>query len=347
MDYQDKLAKVIFNLKEERKLTRKGHKSKVTFDDASFTRVRIDETIKILLILQDDEKILKITEALEPLETLDPYEQENDGNYDNIETISVELTEEFDNWYKNYLIKQKSQPRNLDWLNLLKVLDVCSDIDQQLQITEKDTVIIPSFPYPYTGRFLELFPTDNIGTRKTYQQHRWEGSQYLLKQKIATDVKGQPPQVSGYGKIIIKINLVAFYDFYTIIKNEFDNQKKSFNKKTEKLTSVSPQSKASWSDDFQWDNKCFVFGKLGKICFQSKDRKHLFKTLTDKKGGWAKISELKGNKDDKYLRATIGQIKARLPKTAKKYISVVSTPEDNLDNKPNEGAYRIKYIPKP
>ena len=57
MDYQDKLNKVIFKIKEERKLTRKGHKTKVTFDDTSFTRVRIDEIVKILLILQDDEQI--------------------------------------------------------------------------------------------------------------------------------------------------------------------------------------------------------------------------------------------------------------------------------------------------
>jgi len=70
-------------------------------------------------------------------------------------------------------MNQKSKPENIDWLNLLKALDVCSDIDKQLQVARTNYVSIPSFPYPYIGRFLELFPYDTIGTRKTYQQYRW------------------------------------------------------------------------------------------------------------------------------------------------------------------------------
>jgi hypothetical protein len=96
MTYDEILDKVIYKLKEERDLTRKGHKTKVTFTDSSFTKVRIREICKILLQLQDDEGIVKILDALQPIETV-PTEQiinpSDNDDYDGVEEITAEAGE--------------------------------------------------------------------------------------------------------------------------------------------------------------------------------------------------------------------------------------------------------------
>lgn len=242
MTYEEKLQKIVSRLKHERDLTRKDHKTKVIFDDSSFgfTDVRIRDICKILLKFQDD-GIVKILNALQPIETVSTEQiinpSDND-DYEFVEEITVELGEEFDDWYEKYLLRQKSKPENLDWLNLLKVFDVCSDIDQQIQMTRNATVTIPSFPYPYIGRFLELFPYDSVGTRKSYQQHRWEGTQYLLKEGMALEADYDSDNVLGYGNIVIRIDPVKFDDFYKAIKAEFEKRKKSFDKAEEKPKTI-------------------------------------------------------------------------------------------------------------
>ncbi len=233
MTYEEKLQKVVLKLKEERELTRKGHKTKVVFNDQSFTKVRIREVCKVLLKLQDDEKAVTILDALQPLETV-PTEQiinpTDTDDYEFVEEITVEIDEKFDQWYETYLIREKSKPENLEWFNILKILDICSDINQQLQITKNTTLLIPSFPYPYLGRFLELFPTDNIGTRKIYQQHRIEAAQYLQKEGIASEVSYKDASGFGYGNIAITINIVKFNDFFVKINQEFEKRKPQPNK---------------------------------------------------------------------------------------------------------------------
>ncbi len=344
MLYEDKLDKVIFKLKEERKITRKGHKAKVSFDDASFTRVRIDEIVKILLILQDDEKILKIIDAFEPVETADPYDQVKNDNYEGVDTIIVELTENFDNWYKNYLLRRKSNLSSLDYINLLRIYDVVIDIDRQIQISNKTTVKIPIMATVI--KFRSLFPVDTIGSRNEYCDNRLSGIKYLKNKGIIDDYSHGRDNWDTI--ITISVSLGKFEEFHQQIKKEFEVRKDNKQKK-EKQTIVKTKEadkKTKWSDDFQWDNKSFIFGKYGKIDFTSKDRIHILKVLTNKKGKWATISELKGNKDASYVRSTIKHIEDRLPEKAKKHISIPSTTEDDFENKPNEGAYRIKFLPK-
>ena len=145
----------------------------------------------------------------------------------------------------------------------------------------------------------------------------------------------------------VSLKLSKFNDFYEAIKDEYikrnkenDGSEKPQNTPTKINREVSEE--AVWSDDFRWEGNDFVFGEYGSIPLQSKDRKYLFKALTDKKGGWTTISELKGNKDAGYVRSTIKQIEDRLPEKAKEHIKIVSTQEDDSIEKPNAGAYRIK-----
>jgi hypothetical protein len=236
MTYEEKLALIIDEIVEARKRARVGQPAKIFVDKKSglLKAIILPEIYEILLKLQDDTKILTIKDRPVSLKSLSEREilDENEDHF------LIDILDGFDDWYANYLMQQKSKPENLDWLNLLKVFDVCSDIDQQIQMTRNATVTIPSFPYPYIDRFLELFPYDSIGTRKSYQQHRWEGTQYLLKEGIALEANYDSDNMLGYGNIVIRINLVKFDDFYKAIKAEFEKRKKSFDKTEEKPKTI-------------------------------------------------------------------------------------------------------------
>jgi len=118
-----------------------------------------------------------------------------------------------------------------------------------------------------------------------------------------------------------------------------DNKSKQNNLKKD-----SPK-KASWSNNFKWQNKVFIFGKYGKINFNSEIRIALFKELTNAKGGWVRVRKLKEitGKDDSYVRPTVGQIERSMKPSLKQHISIPSTNDDDLQPKPAEGAYRIKF----
>lgn len=341
MTYEDKLELIVNAVVEAKKATRKGQSTTLYLNSTNgLDSLEKEETRNILLQLQDEGafKVNPKTNRLLPI-----HQQPANPGYFLLDDI-----DNFDSWYEGYLLKQNSKPENLDWLNLLKVLDVCSDIEQQLQITRNTNVTIPSFPYPYIG-FSELFPVDTIGTRKSYQQYRWEGAQYLLKEGIALEARYDNDDMLGYGSIIMRVNLVKFYDFYKTIKDEFEKRKESFSEDnkpviTTKVDQPTPKE-VNWSDDFRWEDKNFVFGKYGSISFTSDDRRHILKILSDKKGGWATIRELQGNKDAGYVRSTIKQIEDRLPEGTKGHISIVSTQDDESQEKHNVGAYRIKVLP--
>lgn len=110
---------------------------------------------------------------------------------------------------------------------------------------------------------------------------------------------------------------------------------------------ITPDSEIKWHEDFKWQGDNFVFGNYGSITFSSDDRKKLFKLLTDAKGNWVSISKLKGGKNVNYVRPTIKQIEDRFTPKIKSHISIPSTQDDNLKPKPNQGAYRIKFTPRP
>lgn len=231
MTYEQKLDLIVSAIVEARKATRKGQPTTLYLNATNGLVLLDREEIRNILLQLQDENALKVnpkTNRLLPLS-----QQPTNASY-----FFLEILDGFDDWYASYLLQQKSKPENLDWLNLLKVFDVCSDIDQQIQMTRNATVTIPSFPYPYIGRFLELFPYDSIGTRKSYQQHRWEGAQYLLKEGIALEADYDSDNVLGYGNIVIRIDPVKFDNFYKAIKAELEKRKKSFDKTEEKSKTI-------------------------------------------------------------------------------------------------------------
>jgi len=106
-----------------------------------------------------------------------------------------------------------------------------------------------------------------------------------------------------------------------------------------------------WSNDFHWEGKKFIFGEYGSTSnFSSDDRLALFKEFTKAKGFWVLMTSLikatKTKKDAVYIRQTIGQIEGSFSKELRRYISISSTRDDDLEPKPQNSAYRIKFTPK-
>jgi len=347
MTYEEKLDTVLNAIREAGKATRKGHSTRLHITkENGLEAIDLNELHDFLLQLQDDEEIITVHDIPTNLKPM--AEQTNDAFSGKKTYFLIDILDTFEIWYENRVLERKSRIENLDWVNLLKVLDVVLDINQQLQIAKGKTVFIPSLPQMV--RFPLLFPSDSIGTRKIYQQYRMEGSRYLKKIGVALEVKYVNKDMFSYGEIQIEVNLLKFEDFNKRILEEYKTRNKSSKttgkpKATPLKATKTTESKVVWPNDFRWEGEKFVFGKYGSISFTSKDRKHILRTLTDKRGGWATINELQGSKDAGYVRSTIKQIEDRLPKEARKHIEIVSTQDDDSIEKPQAGAYRIKVKP--
>ena len=337
MPYEEKLDLIVKAVVEARKATRKGQPT-ILYINATNGLDRLDrEEIRNILLQLQDKTALKVnpkTNRLLPLS-----QQPANPNY-----FLLDILDGFDNWYENYLMGQKTDLENLDYINMLKIYDVVLDINKQIQLANKTTVTINLLPH--LVRFSILFPTDSIGFRDKYCEARWDSLKYLREKGVIDDFKHNEGLHRWQTTVSVSLKLSKFDDFYKSIRNEYVKRNKANDKDEEPEIPTKIDREASegtvWPDDFRWEGKDFIFGQYGNINFTSDDRKHIFKNLTDKKGGWATISELKGNKDAGYVRSTIKQIEDRLPKKAKEHIKIISTQDDDSMEKPTTGAYRIK-----
>lgn len=290
MTYEEKLEKIVTKLKDERDLTRKGHKTRVTFTDTSFTKISIRETCKILLQLKDDEGIVTVIDALQPIETV-PTEQiinpSDNDDYEGVEEITVEFGEEFDNWYKNYLIRQKSSLVEMNYLNLLRVLDTLLSIREKIQLNQSATVVIPLLPQRI--RFRELFLADDIGQRDEFIEGRWDSLGYLKKENIIDDFRLIDRMMHRWdNEVEVIINPSPFYNFIEKVKAEVSKRlEKNEQEKEEQPTQDSePMSKVSY------DSKKGVLNieskkvQLKKDSFRAKLIELLLKDDSSRKKEW-------------------------------------------------------------
>lgn len=338
MTYEEKLDIVVEAVREAKKFTRKDSLTKLYWgNENGLSRVGLDATYDILLQLQDDEKVIKVDKKKTSQGSFDQTVdiQEGTKNYFLIDV----LDETFENWYEAYLLKKKTSISNLDYINMLRIYDVVLDINEQIQLIHKTSVSIHLLPS--LVRFSALFPADTIGMRDKYCETRWDSLKYLKEKNIIEDFKHNSAFHRWETIVTVTLtSLTVFDDFYKVLKAQYVKRNKK--DKEPKIEELPLKDKEVWTDDFKWEGKDFVFGKYGRIGFTSNDRKSILKALTDKKGGWASISELKGDKNAGYVRSTIKQIEDRLPETARGHISIVSTQDDDREGKPNAGAYRIK-----
>ena len=222
MTYEEKLEKIVSKLKEERDLTRKGRSTKVVFDDSSFTKIRIGDICKILLQLQDDKGAVKIFDALQPEETV-PTEQiispSDDDDHEGVDVVIAELDEAFDEWYSKYLVSQKSTLTELNYINLLRILEAMVSIREKIQLKQTATVIIPILPQRI--HFRELMLADDAGQRDEFIQGRWDSLGYLKKENIIKDFRLIDSMMHRWDDSAeVTINANVFYSFYEKVKQE-------------------------------------------------------------------------------------------------------------------------------
>ncbi len=158
------------------------------------------------------------------------------------------------------------------------------------------------------------------------------------------------PQGQKLATIEFYPNIVDYPDTkIRIVREKFNYLKEKLNKIAKQYAnqSQSYMKKPEWRDSFKLDGEDFIFGDYGKINFKSKDTKYLFKQLFDARGGWVTIQKLTENKNTNYTRSTIKQIEKRMGVNLKKHIDIPSTRGDDLEPKPSQGAYRLRFIEQP
>ena len=134
---------------------------------------------------------------------------------------------------------------------------------------------------------------------------------------------------------------------------EFEQIKENRNRNTDsnkKTDDTKTTKKPAWQTNFKWMGSKFTFGEYGSTGgFNSSIKKKIFSEFVNAKGSWVTIRKLKEltDKGDNYLRPTIGQIEKAFDKELSKFVSIPSTNDDDLEPKPQEGAYRIKFTQKP
>lgn len=130
----------------------------LTLDDRSFTKVRIGDIHKILLKLQDDEKIVKITDVLLPVESADPTRLREGDFSENAETITIEADKAFGVWYQKFSnIGKTNQTPNTSAPKytrkaLEKIWNLLQEIEEKRQLTaENKKIKLPFMPPGFKG----------------------------------------------------------------------------------------------------------------------------------------------------------------------------------------------------
>lgn len=116
MTYEEKLTITIAAIREARQFTRKGYETKLHLGTGNgLSRIHLAQLHDILLQLQDDLKIIILKDIPTDLKTglvqgMEVLEEKK--NY-----FLIEILSDFDNWYENYLLQQKSTLTSFTSLN--------------------------------------------------------------------------------------------------------------------------------------------------------------------------------------------------------------------------------------
>lgn len=212
MTYEEKLELILQAIVEAKKFARKGYFTTLYYTrDNGLININLNEIHDILLKLEDEEKILKVKALPNELETVYDIQKK--------EYFLIDVPPEFTLWYEAHIFENIHNIENIDWVNLLKVYDVALDINQQLQLASSKEVYIPALPQMV--KFPQLFPQDDIGTRRTYQGYRMEGVDFLNKRGGVVEYKYIDTMDGGYGEIKVVVNLLEFREFFLKIGSEY------------------------------------------------------------------------------------------------------------------------------
>jgi len=225
MTYEQKLELIVKAVIEARKATRKGQTTMLYLNATNGLCQLDSEEIRNILLQLQDENALKLnpkTNRLLPLS-----QQPTNHGY-----FLIDILDGFDNWYENYLMRQKTGLENLDYINMLRIYDVILDINEQVQLTNKTSVSIHLLPSLI--RFSTLFPADTIGMRDKYCETRWDSLKYLKEKGVIDDFKYNTAFHRWDTITTVSLRLSMFDEFYQKIKDEYVKRNKSADIKEKK-----------------------------------------------------------------------------------------------------------------
>ncbi len=221
MTYEEKLDLVVKAIVEAKKLAYRGRLTYLYLNSANgLEKLNPKEIYNILSKLGDDEKIFSIHDT--PSSAL---HSSLSGVPQNIDYFSLEMSETFDNWFENYLMGQKTDLENIDYINMLRIYDVVLDINEQVQLTNKTTVTIHLLPH--LVRFSVLFPADSIGFRDKYCETRWDSLKYLREKGVIDNFKHNEGLHRWQTTVSVSLKLSRFDDFCKAIRDEYVKRNKS------------------------------------------------------------------------------------------------------------------------
>ncbi|MFA4880445.1 MAG: hypothetical protein WC650_02375 [Candidatus Doudnabacteria bacterium] len=143
--------------------------------------------------------------------------------------------------------------------NFLSVVDVATDIMNELQMTKGDETVIPLFPS--IVRFSNLMPADSINLRDRYCDLRWKAVIYLRDNEYIKNFKLLNQAYGNFHRwdfeIKISLNRIKFYKFYEQLittynrRVKFRSEEKKIKKENEALDYTDTASRRAWEK--KWD----------------------------------------------------------------------------------------------
>ena len=296
MTYEEKVDLILQAIYEAQKYSRQGQRPKLHLtSDNGLKDVNINEIYDILCKIRDEEKVIDIKSP--SAEVINKIQKGWDYNRD---YFVLDIPDHFLIWYETRIIENLGRLESIDWINLLKIYDIAIDLNQQLQISGTNTVHIPSLPQMV--KFPHLFPQDDIGTRRTYQDYRIQGVDFLNKRGVVKEYKYIDTMDGGYGEIKVVVDIIQFKDFFIKIGNEYQRRnekldklkktRKEDTKKEENLEKINPQI-TSAPINIAYDKKSGILTiqdkkvKFNKDSFRAKLLETVLKDTKSLKKEWS------------------------------------------------------------
>ncbi len=202
MIYEEKLDLILKALVEARKATGKQYHPRLYRDkDNKLDSLSFDQIQDILLQLEDDEKVIAIKSI--PTEMKSLSEQTTSDFLDKKrDYFVIEILNSFDDWYSNFLIKERSKIENLSGINLKNITYILSLIEQELELSRSSKVVISYISSGDEISGYDTYDMDNV--INTYTKCLG----YLKSIDIIKDFKSEPYSPSSE----LTVNIPKFFE---------------------------------------------------------------------------------------------------------------------------------------
>lgn len=292
MIYEEKLDLILKALVEARKATGTQYHPRLYRDkDNKLDSLSFDQIQDILLQLEDDEKVIAIKSI--PTEMKSLSEQTTSDLLDKKrDYFVIEILDSFNDWYSNFLIKERSKIENLSGINLKNITYILPLIEQELELSQSNKVVISFVSSGDEISGYDTYDIDNVISTYT------KCLSYLKSIGIIEDFTSEPMSVSSE----LTVNVPKFFEALEKIKK--------LNGKTEVVTSAKT-IQTDKTTKATYDPKKGVLDiegktvRLKKDSFRAKLLELLLKNDEGRKKEWSwdeVIEEIEGVKGEDNLK---------------------------------------------